>query len=94
MISMNNPKPDHPVAPIRAEMREWNVGQRVMVRVNLPADSSHLYSDVLGYITALDGEFLTLETRQGPRRIALESVAIGKIIPPPPPRRARRIIAD
>lgn len=71
-------------------MNEWQVGQRVMVRVSLPDDSTHLYTDVLGTITQIDGQAITLETRQGLREIPVSSVAIGKLIPPPPPRRARR----
>jgi hypothetical protein len=90
MFSMNNPKPVSPEEPIRPEIAEWQVGQRVMVRVNLPDGDSHLYTDILGYVSAKTSEFITLDTRAGERVIPVADIAIGKLIPPPPARRRPR----
>ena len=67
--------------------REVAVGTRVVVRRHLaPGETSHLYTDVIGHVVALDPELVV-------RRESGEEVAIGdadiavlKVIPPRPVR--------
>lgn len=68
----------------------WEPGVRVMVRTRLPEGSSHLYTDLLGTITARTDGTLTLETRSGTVEVAVESIATGKVVPPAPARRRPR----
>lgn len=68
----------------------WEIGIRVMVRTRLPEGSSHLYTDLLGTVTARQAGVLTLETRAGAVEVPLASIATGKTVPPAPPRRRPR----
>lgn len=63
---------------------------RVMVRTRLPEGASHLYTDLLGTITARSRSTLTIETRTGAVDVRLASIATGKTVPPAPPRRRPR----
>ncbi|WP_435299557.1 putative acetyltransferase [Timonella sp. A28] len=87
---MNNPNAATPQNDPDDLWQAWEVGQRVMVRVNLPSGSTHKYTDILGTIIAKDSHTLTLETRAGITQVQGDDIAIGKLIPPPPQRRARR----
>lgn len=68
----------------------WEPGLRVMVRTRLPEGSTHLYTDVLGTITARTAAALTIETRSGVVDVPVTSIATGKTVPPAPPRRRPR----
>lgn len=61
-----------------------------MVRTRLPEGSSHLYTDVLGTVTARSRTTLTVETRAGSVDVRLSSIVTGKTVPPAPPRRRPR----
>ncbi|PFG33752.1 hypothetical protein [Sanguibacter antarcticus] len=69
--------------------RSWETGTRVMIRRRLPADATHLFSDVIGTITRTDVTGVTLETRSGPVDVPASEIALGKQVPPPPVRRSR-----
>ena len=69
------------------QWRQWQVGQRVMLRYR--SGSQPPLNDVLGTLTEITPEALTLQTRQGIQTIALELVVTGKLIPPAPPKRPR-----
>ncbi|HEY8472620.1 MAG TPA: hypothetical protein VIL37_08285 [Natronosporangium sp.] len=70
-----------------------DIGHRVVVRrVIGRRDGRPLMTDVLGILTALTDQQLTVDTeRSGPLTIDRASVVAAKRVPPPPPpRRPRR----
>lgn len=50
------------------------------------------FHDALGYLTAVDADTCTVETRGGPVTVTLVRVTRAKTVPPPPPRRAPRTV--
>ncbi|ACZ22506.1 hypothetical protein Sked_26020 [Sanguibacter keddieii DSM 10542] len=76
--------------PERGVWEGWEPGVRVMVRTRLPAGSTHLYTDVLGTVTARTADALTLETRSGTVEVPVGTIATGKVVPPAPARRRPR----
>ncbi|PJI94617.1 hypothetical protein [Luteimicrobium subarcticum] len=88
--------------------RAWTVGDRVVVRRRLAhadgsgsdaaGDAEHLYTDVLGVVTAVDDAGVTVrpdppraatgrDHRADPVRIDAGDIALGKRVPPRPVRR-------
>ena len=76
--------------PAQRPWETWEPGVRVMVRTRLPEGASHLYTDVLGTVTARSPATLTIETRAGTVEVPLASIATGKTVPPAPARRRPR----
>lgn len=65
------------------------VGDRVVVRHRLPSpdEFGHTLTDAVGVLVAQDAQSVTLETRRGDERVALDTITLVKAIPP---RAARR----
>ncbi|WP_169164697.1 hypothetical protein [Cellulomonas taurus] len=64
--------------------RTWPVGSRAMVRRRLPAGDSHLFTDVVGDLLAVDDDGVLLRTRRhGDVRVPGSEIAIGKLVPRP-----------
>jgi ribosomal protein S18 acetylase RimI-like enzyme len=74
--------PDHPDRPER-------VGRRVVVRYRRPAGSHPPLTDVVGVVTDVDADSLTVEASAGPVRVHRRDVVVVKAVPPPPVRRGR-----
>lgn len=66
-----------------ALLRALPLGTRVVVR-RREDDGFH---DALGYLTAVDADTCTVETRRGPVTVPLALVTRAKTVPPPPERR-------
>lgn len=64
--------------------RSWPVGARAMVRRRLPEGDTHLFSDVVGDLLAVDDQGVLLRTRRhGDVRVPGAEIAIGKLVPRP-----------
>ena len=67
--------------------REVTPGARVVVRRHLaPGETSHLYTDVIGHVTALDPELVVRRESGEEIRIPDADIAVLKVIPPRPVR--------
>lgn len=76
-----------------ADRSRWNagrrveVGERVVVRRHLePGQSSHLYTDVIGHVTALEPELVVRRESGEELRIPDADIAVLKVLPPRPVR--------
>ncbi|MET3861504.1 GNAT superfamily N-acetyltransferase [Dietzia sp. 2505] len=76
-----------------ADRSRWNagrgveVGMRVVVRRHLEAgQSSHLYTDVIGHVIALDPDLVVRRESGEEVRIADPDIAVLKVLPPRPVR--------
>lgn len=65
--------------------REWQVGERVVVRYRVPGG----YSDALGELIRVDAEGVEVSTRRGPVAVPAADIVLGKYVPPPPAPRRR-----
>lgn len=63
-------------------------GRRVVVRYLI--EEGERATDALGKLTARDDDALTVETRRGPVRIALQDVVVAKEVGEAPARRPGR----
>ena len=63
--------------------REWQVGERVVVRYRVPGG----YSDALGELVRVDAGGLEVSTRRGAVMVPAADIVLGKHVPPPPTRR-------
>ena len=82
-----------------SDRSRWNagrraaVGERVVVRRHLEAgQTSHLYTDVIGHVVALEPDLIVRRESGEELRIPEESVAVLKVLPPRPVR-AREVRA-
>ena len=67
--------------------RQVDVGERVVVRRHLePGQSSHLYTDVIGHVVALEPELVVRRESGEELRIPDGDIAVLKILPPKPVR--------
>lgn len=67
--------------------REVAVGTRVVVRRHLaPGETSHLYTDVIGHVVALDPELVVRRESGEEVEIPDADIAVLKVIPPRPVR--------
>lgn len=67
--------------------REVAVGERVTVRRHLnPGESSHLYTDVIGHVVALEPELVVRRESGEELRIPDGDIAVLKVLPPKPVR--------
>ncbi|MBB1049424.1 GNAT family N-acetyltransferase, cg3035/Rv0428c family, partial [Dietzia cercidiphylli] len=76
-----------------ADRSRWNAGRRVetgmrvVVRRHLEAgQSSHLYTDVIGHVIALDPELVVRRESGEEERIPDSDIAVLKVLPPRPVR--------
>ena len=69
--------------------RPDQVGRRVVVRYRRPAGSQPPLTDVVGVVTAIDGDGLTVEAPAGPVHVRRSDIVIVKAVPPAPVRRGR-----
>ena len=76
--------------PEQAAWRAWQPGIRVVVRRRLEPGADHLYTDVLGDLTAVDELGVEVLTRRGPVRVDAHDIVLTKVVPPAPPRRNPR----
>jgi ribosomal protein S18 acetylase RimI-like enzyme len=65
------------------------VGRRVVVRYRRPAGSQPPLTDVVGVLTAMDHQGLTVEGSSGPVTVRSEDVVVARPVPPRPVRRGR-----
>lgn len=65
------------------------VGRRVVVRYRRPPGSQPPLTDVVGVLTAMDHEGLTVEGSSGPVTVRGEDVVVARPVPPKPLRRGR-----
>lgn len=73
--------------------RQLTVGMRVVVRRHLePGQASHLYTDVIGHVQALEPELVVRRESGEELRIPDADIAVLKVIPPRPVR-AREVRA-
>lgn len=63
------------------DMAQVPLGQRVTVRHRLPDGRA---TDAVGTVTARDATSVTLQTRQGEVRVALEAVIVHRVVRPAP----------
>lgn len=67
--------------------RRVEVGQRVTVRRHLePGETSHLYTDVIGHVVALEPELVVRRASGEELTIPDQDVAVLKVLPPKPVR--------
>lgn len=67
--------------------REVAVGTRVVVRRHLaPGETSHLYTDVIGHVTALDPQLVVRRETGEEVAIPEADIAVLKVVPPRPVR--------
>ena len=64
-------------------------GRRVVVRYRRPAGSHPPLTDVIGILTAMDDDELTVEASVGPVHVRRADVVVVKAVPPAPVRRGR-----
>ncbi len=69
--------------------RPDQVGRRVVVRYRRPAGSQPPLTDVVGVVTAIDGDGLTVEAPAGPVHVRRADIVVVKAVPPAPVRRGR-----
>lgn len=65
------------------------LGARVVVRYRRPAGSHPPLTDVIGIVTAMDDDGLTVEASAGPVHVRRSDVVALKAVPPAPVRRGR-----
>lgn len=65
--------------------REWQVGERVVVRYRVSGG----YSDALGELTRVDDQGVEVSTRRGPVAVPAADIVLGKHVPPAPAPRHR-----
>lgn len=67
--------------------RQVEVGQRVVVRRHLtPGEASHLYTDVIGHVEALEPDLVVRRESGEELRIPDADIAVLKVLPPRPVR--------
>jgi ribosomal protein S18 acetylase RimI-like enzyme len=69
--------------------RPDQLGRRVVVRYRRPAGSHPPLTDVVGVVTAVDEEGVTVEASAGPVHVRRADVVVVKAVPPAPVRRGR-----
>ena len=67
--------------------RPDQLGRRVVVRYRRPAGSHPPLTDVIGVVTAVDDEGVTVEASAGPVHVRRADVVVVKAVPPAPVRR-------
>jgi GNAT superfamily N-acetyltransferase len=72
-----------------ASDRPDQVGRRVVVRYRRPAGSQPPLTDVVGVVTEVDGDGLTVEASAGLVHVRRSDVVVVKAVPPAPVRRGR-----
>ncbi len=65
------------------------LGRRVVVRYRRPAGSVPPLTDVVGVVSAIDDDGLTVESTAGPVRVRSSDILVVKAVPPAPVRRGR-----
>jgi GNAT superfamily N-acetyltransferase len=74
---------------MNAPDRPDQVGRRVVVRHRRPTGSQPPLTDVVGVVSAVDDEGITVEAPAGPVRVRRSDVVVIKAVPPAPVRRGR-----